>query len=329
MSTFSLDQTIKRYCDQHNLLNNLTTVIVGFSGGPDSTFLLHFFALLQKQGVIQKVIAAHLDHEWRNNSGQDEQFCRSQAQNFGILYTSSKISELAVSLKYNGSQEEVGRNARRYFLNQVRTQQNADVVALAHHADDQQETFFIRLIRGASLSGLTGMKPRKDFYIRPLLNTSKKEILTFLHHNDIPYIIDPTNTSPLFLRNKIRNTVLPALTETDARFPKTLNNTLARLQETEHFLNKLTEEHFSRCTTLTKEETYTLNLTPLFNIDPIIYKRILLLRLCKQKIPFTPSTQFFNEITRFLRQPRGGKHHLHTSWYILKKNHKASLHLVT
>lgn len=221
---------IDRFIEHHQLLAPATKVVVGLSGGPDSVFLLHVLAQKKKEGLIQDVVAAHLDHGWRTNSHLDIAFCRELTSRYDIKLIDQKLSDLTVSLKFNGSQEEVGRHARRFFLEQVRGQENANIIALAHHAQDQQETFFIRMLRGASIAGLAAMRPRQGHYIRPLLEINKTDIVSFLDIHKIPYIIDPTNISDNYLRNRIRNHVLPAFTTCDQRFDAKFLSTLANIQ---------------------------------------------------------------------------------------------------
>src|SRR3990172_10012376 len=218
-----------------------------------------------------------------------------------------KISDLSLSFKFEGSKEELGRKARRSFLERIAQECQADVIALAHHAQDQQETFFIRLIRGATLSGLTAMKPKQDLYIRPLLETNKEDIIAYLHEHKIPYLTDPSNESPEFLRNRIRLTVLPALKQCDKRFDKNFLATLHRLQETESFLEEITQQALDHITTEENGVLY-LAIQEFFNLHTILQKRIILTWLCQEKVPFTPTETFFDEIIRFFRQP-GSKTH--------------------
>ena len=161
--------SIDHFIERHSLIPKNSKVIVGLSGGPDSVFLLHLLAHKKNHGLVQDVVVAHLDHEWRPNSDEDVQFCHELAKKYDIRLVAAKMSDLSISLKFNGSKEEVARHARRFFFEQLRKKENADTIALAHHAQDQQETFFIRLIRGASLAGLTAIKPQHGYYIRPLL----------------------------------------------------------------------------------------------------------------------------------------------------------------
>jgi len=309
----NLTQSIISFIEQHILVSPGSSVVIGLSGGPDSIFLLHQLATLQASWDLT-LIAAHLDHGWRKNSGSDLAFCRETAVQLGITFTSGTLKEYAGTMKLNGSHEEFARRVRRRFLESVAQKHGATTIALAHHADDQEENFFIRLIRGASLSGLTGMKPRNGLYIRPLLHTRKQEILNFLQNNEISYCDDPSNNSTDFLRNRIRHHVLPALHNCDTRFATNFAATLNRLQKTEYFLETVTQETFSHISNETKINTHKLLQTP----SDLRY-RLLRHWLVAANVPFTPSQALFDEIVRFLEHPRGGIHQLHTHWSIMKK----------
>src|SRR5260221_9609791 len=145
---------------------------------------------------------------------------------------------------------------RRYFFEKVLQEHNADCIALAHHAQDQEETFFIRLIRGSSLTGLTAIKAKHGHYIRPLLETNKSDILAWLHENNIPYATDTTNDSSDYLRNRIRMNVLPALRTCDDRFATNFLSTLNRLQSTEQFLEQLTLKTFEDISYIQTNQRY-------------------------------------------------------------------------
>ena len=109
-------QNINLFIKNNNLIPDNSKIILGLSGGPDSVFLLYFLTNLHKQKKIT-LIAAHLDHEWRKDSQKDVRFCKQITEKLGIKFVSEKLSSLDISLKWDGSKEELGRNARRYFWN--------------------------------------------------------------------------------------------------------------------------------------------------------------------------------------------------------------------
>ncbi len=317
-------QSIYSFVEKHSLIPRKSTIVLGLSGGPDSMFLLHFLCHLRDQGIIKKVIAAHLDHGWRADSAKNVAFCQQAAQTCNVPFISAHLKDIETNLRYKGSQEELGRRVRRAFLEKTRKAHHADAIALGHHLQDQQETFFIRLIRGTSLTGLCAMWPKRGDYIRPLLETNKIDIVRYLDDHNIPYLIDPTNLSPEFLRNKIRNTVLPNMRDCDERFDANFLSTLNRLQDIEQYLSQHTNTIFQ---TMTKEEngTLSLDITKLLAQPMSMQYRLLMQWLCAAHVPFPAAQPFLDEIIRFLQQPESKEHAIHHAWKIIKKKNTARI----
>lgn len=328
--------TVKQFILEQKLIKPHDKIIVGLSGGPDSVFLVHLLKIMQAEFNIT-LIAVHLDHEWRAESAQDAEFCKQLAAELNLVFVLGKASEITLTKKYSGSQEELGRALRRQFFAQVMREYNAQSVALAHHADDQQETFFIRLIRGATLSGLASMRPRAGCIIRPLLMLYKREILDYLHTHALAYRHDITNEQPIFLRNTVRHNILPALHKADKRFDKNFAKTLAHIQQTESFLEKLTAQEFSTLITTSINSTHThttdttqitinstINIDKLLTYDSFLQTRLVLKWLCTAQVPFSPSTSLLQEILRFLHQP-GSKTHVFYGgqWVVVKQKQQA------
>lgn len=315
--------SIDKFIEQHNLIPDKSTVILGLSGGPDSVFLLYLLAPLHQKKAIQ-LIVAHLDHEWRSESAQDVIFCRQAAEQFSCPFVTKKMSQLKTSVKFNGSKEEYARKMRRSFLESVAQKHQANAIALGHHLQDQQETFFIRLIRGSGLTGLCAIQPKNGLYIRPLLQTNKQDIINYLDKQAIVYLMDPTNTSENFLRNRIRKHVLPSLEECDDRFSKNFQRTITQLQKTEHFLATLTAETFENVSSL-ENNVHILNLYAFLSLHPVMRHRVLVYWLCKTGVQFIPTEKFFNEIIRFFNQPGSKDHLLHHSWKLIKQKDHACI----
>jgi len=320
--TSNLIYNITEYLKKNNLIEPNTTLIVGLSGGPDSVFLLHFFAQLQ-QSYSLNLIAAHLNHEWREDAHKDVIFCKKLAQLYNVTFISETVSSLP-PVRSTSSQEERGRLLRRAFFEQLYKQYTAHSIALAHHQDDQIETFFIRLARGAGLQGLTGMKPREGKYIRPLLPVTKQQIISFLDNHDIPYLTDPTNTSMAFLRNRIRHTLLPTLTECDKRYPHSIIRTMSHLEEANNFMQDHIQKLFAQHTEK-NTSGHWLHISAVLQLHPFVKKQLILHWLITEGILFTPSAGLFNEIIRFLKNKKSHEHTLYNSWKITKKKDFALL----
>jgi len=297
---------------------NHQTIVIGLSGGPDSVALLHLLNVYQKD-FNYTLIAAHLDHQWRANSGQDALFCENLCSELGIKLVTGKGNDFKLEQPYNGSQEELGRNLRRAFLEQVVQNYHAKYIMLAHHLDDQIETFLIRLIRGTSLSGLGCMQEHNEPYLRPLLNFTKDQILNYLTQHNLNYVIDQTNDSPVYLRNRIRKLV-PELENIDPRFKNNFASSLTKIQEANSFINKLVLEKLNQINI-----NHNLELNLFKSLDFFLQKEILLHWLYAHQVKFAISESLIDEILRFLLSPRGGKHQINPDFAISKKQNLAQI----
>jgi tRNA(Ile)-lysidine synthetase-like protein len=330
-------QATQRLITEHAPHAQRPTIVLGLSGGPDSVFLLYVLEKLHSTGAITLHVA-HLDHGWRQTSADDAAWCAVLCAQHNIPFHSAHARDFEHNLTMNGSREAFARTLRRTFFEQVATSVNADAIALAHHADDQQETFFIRLLRGSSLTGLCAMQPIEGRYIRPLLDITKATILAYLYENNLSYRTDETNAANDYLRNRIRNHVIPALKQCDQRFDKTFANTLAALQQEENFLEEITnkafvkifalnEEHPSRLPVASSEHTYQTtqllgNREQFMLLHSVIQNRIIIAWLIAAKVPFSPSAGFIAEIIRFINNAAGGSHTINTTTRIIKKQQR-------
>lgn len=296
--------------------NNRPTIIVGLSGGPDSVFALHLLHQLHEAKEIY-LIAAHVDHGWRDNSASEAIFCRKLCEKRDIPFEVTHARDITIKIDKHSSQESRGRALRRSFFSELAQKHEALFVCLGHHVDDQQETFFIRLVRGSSLDGLTCMKKIDGIYLRPLLELSKESIIDYLDAHNITYLNDESNASANFLRNRIRHTVMPALKKCDSRFEAKFKSTLAHLTEANQLLHSITKESFTQV--FRKETSYIGSLRKIQALSISLQKRVFLYWLCRENVPFTPSDGLLSEIHRFLSSAQGGTHHLQQSWSIYKK----------
>lgn len=302
-----------------SLFSSHKKLIIGLSGGPDSVFLLHQLVALQASQKLS-LLVVHLDHEWRTESDKDATFCKQLCEQLNVPLISKKSSELQYTAPKKGSREDEGRSLRRYLFETVLKEHNADAIVLAHHADDQRETFFIRLIRGTTLTGLCSMKEHDGQYIRPLLHIQKSDIMNLLKEHNLLWIEDASNASDNYLRNRIRNYLIPALQKCDVRAETQLSRLITSLQETESFLEKLTIKTFNSIVS-----GQILNISVLKAVHPVLQKRVITLWICMQAPTFTLTESFLDEILRFLESPRGGTHQLGINWCIIKKQNAAKI----
>jgi len=328
MSTKSLIADIHTCIATYNLIPQGSTVVIGLSGGPDSVLLTHVLAQIRGTHNL-KLIAAHLNHGWRAEAEEDANFCRSLAQQLDITYVQAHLADFKDRIQSNGSAEAFGRRARRLFFEHCARAYGADRIALAHHADDQQETFFIRMIRGATLSGLCGMRVQHGNYVRPLLHVYKTAILAYLHEHAIACRLDVTNTDTRYLRNSIRHTVLPALKACDSRFNENFARMIASLHETERFLDDCARQALQQGMITDPYYGVGISIKKILAYDPVLRDRVVMRWLHDHRVPYLPQERFIDEIVRFLSHSRGGTHQLHAQWHILKKHAHAYIQLIS
>ena len=203
-----IDQ-FQAYINRCNLIAEGDKLILALSGGIDSMVLAD---LLLKAKV--EFVAAHCNFHLRcEESDGDEKFVREYAEKHDIQCFVKHFETEKYAAEQGISIEMAARDLRYAWFEQLRQQLGYDKIAVAHHADDQAETFFINLLRGAGLRGLKGMLPQNGVIIRPLLWASREQIRQYAVENQILWREDHTNAESVYLRNKIRNQLLPAFDE--------------------------------------------------------------------------------------------------------------------
>lgn len=195
---------------------NPSSVLVGFSGGADSTALLDALCVWAKQSGA-KILAAHVNHGIRGDEAiRDREFCRAFCRDRNIPFFCLD-SDVPGEKRPGESLETAARRVRYAYFEDLMQKGRIPVLALAHHADDNLETVLFRLCRGTGLRGLCGIPPVRPFgcgtLIRPLIGVTKAEILRYCNERGLSFVTDSTNGETDAARNRIRNNVLPALAE--------------------------------------------------------------------------------------------------------------------
>ncbi|MEN6593864.1 MAG: tRNA lysidine(34) synthetase TilS [Clostridiaceae bacterium] len=218
-------------------------VLVAFSGGADSTAMLLRFNELLAEGKIAGLSAAHLHHGIRGQSANDDlAFCVALCNQLGVPVLTERADAPAYAREKKQTLEQAARELRYAFLERARLHFQADVVAVAHHRGDQAETVLMHLLRGCGLAGLAGMRARTGRIIRPMLDSTRAEILAYLAERDQAFCEDETNAQNDAFRSRIRNELLPVLETYQPNVTEALCKTAAFSAEDEDYLLLLSEQ---------------------------------------------------------------------------------------
>lgn len=230
---------IERTVRDSGLFDPNTRVVVGFSGGADSTALLHCLSVQCKLPVI----ACHVNHMLRGDeSDRDEAAARSFCRTYGIPLEVRRIDVGKTAKEEGAGLEETGRKVRYACFEEVRRQYDAALIVTAHTLSDQAETILFRLVRGSGMKGLCGIPAKRGYVVRPLLSISRMEIETYCEEYGLPFITDSSNADCRYARNQIRNVVLPALTEIDPQAERAIARASSILYEEEAYLRECTDQ---------------------------------------------------------------------------------------
>ena len=182
-------------------------LILSLSGGIDSMVLADLLLKAKADFVV-----AHCNFHLRGEESDcDERFVRDYAERNGLTLYVKQFDTVDYAKTHGVSIEMAARELRYAWFEELRQQLGYDYIAVAHHADDQLETFFINLLRGSGIRGLKGMRPVNGNIIRPLLDVSREEIHQYAVENGVQWREDHTNAETRFLRNKIRHELLPVI----------------------------------------------------------------------------------------------------------------------
>ena len=257
-------QRFIKYIKDNHLFNQADTILVGVSGGIDSVVLLD---LLDKAGF--PVAMAHCNFRLRGaESDGDERLVSELARKYDapLFKTSFDTADYAQENKI--SIEMAARDLRYQWFETIRSSHHFDCIAVAHHRDDQLETFFLNLARGTGLTGLTGMKPVNGKIVRPLLFASRDEIEKYRHENFLDFREDSSNQSLDYQRNKIRHTLLPVMETLNPSFREGLIKTMGYLEDVSKICDHAIQQNWERVV-VRKGNDYLISIAELKLLDPL------------------------------------------------------------
>lgn len=206
-----LDSVFDQAVTRHGLIAPGDAVLVGVSGGPDSTALLHLLHA-RAERLRLRLGVGHLDHGLRPESAADAAAVARMASDLGLPYHLERADVDALRRRMRMSVETAAREARFDFFRRAAERHGYTRVALGHHAGDNAETLLLNLLRGSGRRGLGGIRPLRDgLYVRPLLRAHRSDIDAFLAARGLVSLSDRTNLDPSIRRNRIRHELIPLL----------------------------------------------------------------------------------------------------------------------
>ncbi len=241
----TLLESFQKYIVENDLVTPDDRILLTVSGGVDSMVMMALFA---RSGYRFGV--AHCNFQLRGReSEEDEALVAAEAARLGAPCYNRCFDTAAEMERTGESMEMTARRLRYAWFEELCLAEGYDRIAVAHHADDSIETFFINLLRGTGLRGLTGISTRLGRVVRPLMFASRKEILEFAVANRIPFREDSSNHSTKYLRNKIRLGIVPRIREINPKFTSLMRRNLSRLTDAQRFIDHSIELLRSRLVT--------------------------------------------------------------------------------
>jgi tRNA(Ile)-lysidine synthase len=300
-----VEKTIQHY----RMLREGDKVLVAVSGGPDSVALLHALNLLKDKFKI-KLIVGHINHQLRaSESDKDEEFVKALSEKLNLRFLSKSIEVRKTAQKKKMSIEDCARILRYSALESVANKMKADKVGLGHNLNDQAETILLRLIRGSGPLGLCGIPAIRGKFIRPLIQTKREEIESFLKENLWEWRVDWSNFNMDYLRNRVRLKLLSLIKKDfNPNIVEVLARTAQLLTEEKDYLTGQIEKAFRDAVSSQSDEKIVLDLKKLIGYD--IYLKTNVIRLAFNRLSGGmdfPSFSIVQRAIHLLEERKAGK----------------------
>ena len=275
LETADFTGSIIKTINKHSMLKGGETVLVGLSGGPDSVCLLTVLHRI-KDDFHLTIRAVYVDHNLRPGETPSEiAFCRDICGKMNVDFRVKSVDVKGYVKTYKLNKQEAARELRYKAFYEAAQETSADKIALAHNADDQAETVFMRLVRGTGPSGLTGIPAKRGALIRPLIEIERGEIEDFLESEHIRSIIDSSNLQTDYFRNRFRLMIMPELKKMNPGLIQSVNRTVSILQEEERYLGIIVTKTLMKMISRKTEKRIELFLSPMEAMDIVILRRVL------------------------------------------------------
>ncbi len=266
---------VLRTIEKYHLLERGERVLAALSGGPDSTALLMALAEIAPEWNLTLCVA-HFNHGLRGReSNADEKISRNLAKKLGLPFFSANMNQTKV--KKGISPEDFYRQQRYTFLDKTARKCRAQKIVLGHNLQDQAETVLLNLLRGSGPEGLKGFLPKRDGrFIRPLMETSREEIIAFLNQSGTAYRQDRSNENRRYLRNQIRADLIPYLQEKfNPKIVENLARTAEILRMEDEFIREQVAAALQSRFVQRAQNRFLIKMDYLLNVPPAVRWRLL------------------------------------------------------
>lgn len=302
-----MKQDFKHYLRHEIGLDPQKTVLLGFSGGPDSLCLLHI--LIENS---YQVIAAHLDHSIRASSAAEAVHVQELCRKLDVQCICDRLDVAVFSKENHLTLEESARMLRYKFLFEEAEHLGCQAVLVGHNADDQVETVLMHLLRGSGLSGLAGMRPvllpnpwsSTIPIARPLIQTTRYEIEDYLEQRGLTAIVDESNTDTQYFRNRLRHELVPYLTTYNPRIRGRIQNMAAVTSAEDDFMRYSLNEVWPKIVLREGDQFLLIDRATLVALHPALHRRFLR-RMIETMAPGIRDVEFdlINRAVNFCKNP--------------------------
>jgi tRNA(Ile)-lysidine synthase len=305
-----LHEQVLKVCGDKRLIEKEDRILVGVSGGSDSTALLHVLNDLKSTLGI-KLVVAHFHHGLRaETADRDASFVRRLSLDLGLPYVEERGDVAAYQKESGLSRQEAARHLRLQFLERVRRSSDLRKIALGHTRDDQVEELMMRLIRGVGPDALAGMSiVRDEVIIRPFLHIPKSSILRFLKERGLNFMEDESNRDIRYLRNRVRHQVLPLLRAVNPRVDQALHRLSLLAEEDRSYWTQAETNLWLKLVIYESEGLVVLNRAGLREQHGALASRLVRGAVCKLK--GASRSLNFGHVQAVLEAVKGNRSNLH------------------
>lgn len=227
-----METKVKQFIEKEALFTRKDKILIGVSGGRDSIALLH---VLYRLGY--DIVVAHCNFHLRGEeSNRDSEFVTKHVQDMDVPFYSIDFDTELYARQNKLSIEMAARELRYEWFDSLLKLTGCKYIAVAHHADDVVETFLINMTRGTGLHGLTGIKAKNGNIVRPFLRITRNDINDYIYDNGFDYVEDSTNSEVVYVRNKVRNIIIPALETINPSFRSSTIQSIENLTRAQNFV---------------------------------------------------------------------------------------------